>query len=151
MVRASASFPERLDAAARAIGAGALLGVVFLAVQGLEWARLTAFGLTTTSGIYGATFYALVVAHAIHVLAALIVLLVAARKMARASREGRPDDARVAFTLSRKIRRLSPAAGPRKKPTPGMRSNPGPSARTTSRAARSISSRCGRRTPSIRA
>jgi heme/copper-type cytochrome/quinol oxidase subunit 3 len=101
VVRASASFPQRMDTAARAIGAGALLGVVFLAVQGLEWARLTAFGLTTTSGIYGATFYALVVAHAIHVLAALIVLLVAARKMARASREGRPDDARVAFTLSR--------------------------------------------------
>jgi heme/copper-type cytochrome/quinol oxidase subunit 3 len=80
---------------------GAILGVIFLAVQGLEWARLVAFGLTTSSGVYGATFYALVGAHAVHVLAALVVLLIAARRMALAARGDRPDDARVAFTLSR--------------------------------------------------
>lgn len=99
--RAGVSFPAKMGAAARAIGAGAALGVVFLAVQGLEWARLVAFGLTTSSSMYGATFYALVGAHALHVVAALIVLLVAARRMARAAREGTPDDARVAVTLSR--------------------------------------------------
>jgi heme/copper-type cytochrome/quinol oxidase subunit 3 len=99
--RAAASFPERMGAASRAMAVGAILGVIFLAVQGLEWARLVAFGLTTSSGVYGATFYALVGAHAVHVLAALVVLLIAARRMALAARGDRPDDARVAFTLSR--------------------------------------------------
>lgn len=99
--RAAASFPERMGPASRAMAVGAFLGVLFLAVQGLEWARLVAFGLTTSSGVYGATFYALVGAHAVHVLAALVVLLIAARRMARAARDDRPDDARVAFTLSR--------------------------------------------------
>jgi cytochrome c oxidase subunit III len=99
--RAAVSFPERMGAASRAMAVGAILGVIFLAVQGLEWARLVAFGLTTSSGVYGATFYALVGAHAVHVLAALVVLLIAARQMAIAARDDRPDDARVAFTLSR--------------------------------------------------
>lgn len=99
--RAGASFPHHMKTAARAVWAGVLLGAVFLAVQGLEWARLVAFGLTTSSGVYGATFYALVGAHAVHVAAALVVLLVASRRMALAAREGAPDHARVAFTLAR--------------------------------------------------
>lgn len=99
--RAAAAFPERMSAAARSMAVGGALGVVFLAIQGVEWARLVAFGLTTRSGVYGATFYALVGAHAVHVLAALIVLIAAGRRMTRAARDGRPDEARVAFTLSR--------------------------------------------------
>jgi heme/copper-type cytochrome/quinol oxidase subunit 3 len=53
-----------------------LLGGIFLAVQGYEWARLVHFGLTASSGAYGATFYTLIGTHGVHVLAAVILLLV---------------------------------------------------------------------------
>ena len=62
--------------AASWLRATAALGVVFLVVQGSEWARLIGFGLTGDSGVYAATFYTLVGVHAAHVLGALIVLLV---------------------------------------------------------------------------
>jgi cytochrome c oxidase subunit 3 len=68
---------------ARYLGGTAVLGAVFLAVQGYEWARLVHFGLTVSSGTYGATFYTLVGAHGAHVLGALIwlsVVLVAAQR-----------------------------------------------------------------------
>jgi heme/copper-type cytochrome/quinol oxidase subunit 3 len=55
--------------------ATALLGALFLAIQGYEWVRLVGFGLTTSSSLYGATFYALVGAHGLHVLAALVALV----------------------------------------------------------------------------
>jgi heme/copper-type cytochrome/quinol oxidase subunit 3 len=59
------------------------LGVVFLLVQGYEWARLVSYGLTVTSGAYGVTFYTLIGVHGLHVLGALawlaIVLLGARR------------------------------------------------------------------------
>ena len=55
----------------RSLALTGLLGATFLAVQGFEWARLLTFGLTAPSGIYGGTFYTLVGAHALHVLAAL--------------------------------------------------------------------------------
>ena len=58
------------------LDATALLGLVFLGVQGTEWVRLLGYGLTTSSSLYGATFYTLVGAHALHVVAALVVLLV---------------------------------------------------------------------------
>jgi heme/copper-type cytochrome/quinol oxidase subunit 3 len=60
----------------------ALLGAAFLAVQGYEWFRLLEFGLTASSGIYGGTFYALIGAHAVHVLGALTwlaIVLIGAR------------------------------------------------------------------------
>jgi cytochrome c oxidase subunit III len=43
----------------------ATLGVVFLAIQGTEWARLIGHGLTITSGPYGGTFYGIHVAGAV--------------------------------------------------------------------------------------
>jgi heme/copper-type cytochrome/quinol oxidase subunit 3 len=52
----------------------AILGVVFLSVQGYEWIRLVHFGLTLSSGTYGATFYTLIGFHALHVLAAVLWL-----------------------------------------------------------------------------
>jgi heme/copper-type cytochrome/quinol oxidase subunit 3 len=52
------------------LGATAALGGLFLAVQGLEWIRSLGVGLTVTSGAYGAVFYTLIGAHALHVLAA---------------------------------------------------------------------------------
>lgn len=70
----------RSRARARWLVATAALGALFLAVQGYEWARLIGFGLTTRSSLYGATFYAIVGAHAVHVVAALAALAwVAAR------------------------------------------------------------------------
>jgi cytochrome c oxidase subunit 3 len=60
----------------------AALGSAFLAVQGSEWVRLVAHGLTLSAGTYGATFYTLIGLHGAHVLAAvvwLLAVLVAAR------------------------------------------------------------------------
>lgn len=68
----------RAGARARATGAlalTALLGAAFLGAQGAEWARLLRFGLSAPSGIYGGMFYAVVGAHAAHVLGALLWLL----------------------------------------------------------------------------
>ena len=55
---------------------GALLGGLFLVIQGYEWIRLVGFGLTVASGTYGALFYTLIGAHAAHVLAALAWLAI---------------------------------------------------------------------------
>ena len=54
----------------------AMLGLIFLSVQGYEWVRLLQFGLTLSSSIYGATFYTLIGCHAAHVFGAVIWLLV---------------------------------------------------------------------------
>jgi heme/copper-type cytochrome/quinol oxidase subunit 3 len=56
----------------------AILGTVFLAVQGLEWTRLVAHGLTPSSGTYGSTFYVLIGCHGLHVLVAVVWLAVVA-------------------------------------------------------------------------
>lgn len=62
------------------LGRTAGLGALFLAVQGAEWLRLVRFGLTVSSGAYAGTFYTLIGAHGLHVLAALVWLgLVLAR------------------------------------------------------------------------
>jgi heme/copper-type cytochrome/quinol oxidase subunit 3 len=68
--------------AVRRLGLAAGLGATFLAVQGVEWARLLHFGLTMTSGTYGAAFYTLIGAHALHVLGALTWLTVTTRRLA---------------------------------------------------------------------
>jgi cytochrome c oxidase subunit 3 len=54
----------------------ALLGLIFLGVQGYEWARLLQFGLTLSSSVYGATFYTLIGCHAAHIFGAVIWLLI---------------------------------------------------------------------------
>ncbi len=56
--------------------ATALLGAVFLGMQGVEWARLVHFGLTLSTGTYGATFYTLIGTHGLHVLGALLWVFV---------------------------------------------------------------------------
>jgi cytochrome c oxidase subunit 3 len=58
------------------LGITALLGTIFLAVQGTEWVRLVRFGLTLSSGIYGSTFYTLIGCHGLHVLGAVAWLLI---------------------------------------------------------------------------
>jgi len=64
-----------VSGALRALRVTAFLGAAFVAVQGSEWARLLAHGLTLGSSVYGATFYVLIGAHATHVLAALLWVL----------------------------------------------------------------------------
>lgn len=66
----------RADGLARNLLTTVLLGVLFLAVQGYEWLRLIGFGLTVSSGTYGATFYTLIGFHGLHVLGAVIWLTV---------------------------------------------------------------------------
>jgi len=60
----------------RRLGLAAVLGAVFLVVQGYEWVRLIGFGLTLSSSAYGSTFYTLIGTHAVHVLGALVWLAV---------------------------------------------------------------------------
>jgi heme/copper-type cytochrome/quinol oxidase subunit 3 len=52
-----------------------LLGLTFVIIQGIEWIKLLHFGLTTTSGLYGAFFYTLIGAHGFHVIVGLCILL----------------------------------------------------------------------------
>lgn len=76
MHRALRAVRESREDLARWLTATGLLGAAFLAVQGSEWVRLIGYGLTTTSSLYGATFYTLVGVHALHVAVALVALLV---------------------------------------------------------------------------
>ncbi len=85
MVRALARQRRGEAAVTRWLGATVLLGTAFLLIQGYEWVRLLGFGLTTSSSLYGATFYTLVGAHGLHVLAAVASLIVAHRIASRSS------------------------------------------------------------------
>jgi heme/copper-type cytochrome/quinol oxidase subunit 3 len=70
----------------------AVLGALFLVVQGYEWIRLIGYGLTLASGVYGTTFFALIGFHGLHVLAALAWLLATTALVAR----GRFAEGRIA-------------------------------------------------------
>jgi cytochrome c oxidase subunit III len=67
----------------RGLAAAAVLGALFLGIQGYEWLRLIEYGLTVSSGAYGGTFYTLIGAHAAHVVGALVWLGVALTLAAR--------------------------------------------------------------------
>lgn len=64
----------RRASAVQRLAVAASLGIVFVAVQGYEWVRLLGFGLTASSGTYGATFYTLIGAHGLHVVGAVLWL-----------------------------------------------------------------------------
>ncbi len=51
------------------------LGLFFVGFQGVEWAQLLGQGLTLQSSTYGAFFYLIVGAHAIHAVGALAALV----------------------------------------------------------------------------
>ncbi len=70
----SALRADRLKRFRSFLLATGLLGGLFLLVQGYEWARLVHFGLTVSSGIYGATFYTLIGCHGLHVAGAVLWL-----------------------------------------------------------------------------
>jgi heme/copper-type cytochrome/quinol oxidase subunit 3 len=76
---------RRGDAASlrRRLGQTAVLGGLFVAVQGYEWVQLLRYGLTLSSGAYGTTFYMLIGTHALHVLGALAWLGVTRRLAGR--------------------------------------------------------------------
>ncbi len=59
----------------RGLLATALLGGVFVSVQGSEWVQLVHHGLTLSSGPYGSTFYTLIGFHAVHVVGAMVWVL----------------------------------------------------------------------------
>ena len=67
--------------AARWMGWTLLLGGLFVVLQGVEWVRLIAQGLTLTSSQLGGFFYLIVGAHAAHALAALVALVIFWRAM----------------------------------------------------------------------
>lgn len=52
------------------------LGLLFLGIQGSEWAQLIRSGMTLQSGVYGGIFYVLLGCHAVHVAGAVIWLLI---------------------------------------------------------------------------
>ena len=56
---------------------------IFLVVQGYEWVKLIGYGLTLSSGVYGATFYTLIGCHGLHVFGAVIWLLGVWRRATR--------------------------------------------------------------------
>jgi cytochrome c oxidase subunit III len=60
------------------------LGAFFVFFQGIEWVRLIGQGLTLTSSTHGSFFYLIVGAHALHAVAALLALVYAWRRLARA-------------------------------------------------------------------
>lgn len=66
----------RLSGLASYLLTTAFLGGLFLGVQGYEWVRLVRFGLTISSGVYGATFYTLIGSHGLHVFGAVVWLVV---------------------------------------------------------------------------
>jgi heme/copper-type cytochrome/quinol oxidase subunit 3 len=51
-----------------------LLGLVFLAGQGMEWSRLLGSGVTMAQGLFGTTFFTLTGFHGLHVLIGLLAL-----------------------------------------------------------------------------
>ncbi len=93
--RAAQHAGRREDLAHNLVATG-ILGTLFLAVQGSEWARLVRHGLTLSTGMYGATFYTLIGCHGLHVLAAVAWLLVV---LARAQRHRFAAPIRVPLEL----------------------------------------------------
>jgi heme/copper-type cytochrome/quinol oxidase subunit 3 len=56
-------------------GWAAFFGAFFVAFQGIEWVRLIYYGLTMTSGVFGACFYLIIGCHALHAVAAIIAMV----------------------------------------------------------------------------
>lgn len=82
MLLAGTARMRKTDVASRRLYiASALLGAFFVAFQGFEWSRLLSQGLTMHSSNHGAFFYMIVGTHAVHAVAALVVLAWGARRL----------------------------------------------------------------------
>jgi cytochrome c oxidase subunit 3 len=57
------------------------LGTFFVVFQGWEWASMLAQGLTVTSSILGSFFYLIVGVHALHAIAAIVLLIRSWRRL----------------------------------------------------------------------
>ena len=57
------------------------LGTFFVVFQGWEWASMLAQGLTITSSILGSFFYLIVGVHALHAIAAIVLLVQSWRRL----------------------------------------------------------------------
>jgi cytochrome c oxidase subunit 3 len=68
------TFRKHPVGARKPLLASMLLGVFFVISQGVEWVRLIAQGLTLTSSTLGSFFYTIIGIHALHAVAALILL-----------------------------------------------------------------------------
>jgi heme/copper-type cytochrome/quinol oxidase subunit 3 len=89
--RAFAS-PFRRGTAHKLIWTTIGLGAFFVLFQGYEWVRLIGFGLSLSGSLYGALFYIIIGAHALHVVAALCFMaLIGARASARGGEGLDPD------------------------------------------------------------
>lgn len=71
LVLAWFAFRREKSAARIPLFLSMLLGMAFVGFQGVEWAALLAEGLTMQSSTYGAFFYLIVGAHALHAVGAL--------------------------------------------------------------------------------
>lgn len=60
--------------AVKAMAGSVLLGAVFVGVQGYEWLRLMAGGMTLASGLFSAAFYLLIGTHGLHALAVVLFM-----------------------------------------------------------------------------
>jgi cytochrome c oxidase subunit 3 len=77
------------EGAARGAALAAVLGSLFVLIQGVEWLRLVSHGLSLGSGVYGGSFYVLIGCHALHVLVAIAFLLVVAALVRRGGVDSR--------------------------------------------------------------
>lgn len=59
------------------------LGGFFVLFQGYEWVQLITYGMTMTSGIFGATFFLLIGSHGLHVLGGVLAMLYVHRRWQR--------------------------------------------------------------------
>lgn len=60
-----------------------MLGTFFVVFQGYEWVKLIKYGMTMTSGIFGATFFLLIGSHGLHALVAVLAMIVLFFQMRR--------------------------------------------------------------------
>lgn len=72
--RSGRQLASNPDGARAMLTASLGLGGAFVGIQGFEWVRLIAEGLTLQSSPFGSFFYVIVGAHALHAVPALIVL-----------------------------------------------------------------------------
>jgi heme/copper-type cytochrome/quinol oxidase subunit 3 len=52
-------------------------------LQGYEWIHLIQYGLTMTSGVFGATFFLLVGSHGLHAASAVLTMFIVYQLMSR--------------------------------------------------------------------
>lgn len=80
---AGRAYRRNAPSALRPLFAAMVLGATFVVLQGREWILLLREGLTLTSSALGSFFYLIIGMHALHVIAALIVLAYAWTRLRR--------------------------------------------------------------------